>query len=135
MIRLTYAVLLILRAWFRRELLDGLRKRGFKLNSGFKGTGFGLLAWKRAGGYYLGAASPAVANEDLRLKKLVDIITDVGGSQLIIDGKIKLKNDSQIKGFTETGLKFENGSELPADVVVFATGCVYLYLLGPYSCD
>jgi NAD(P)H-nitrite reductase large subunit len=41
---------------------------------------------------------------------------------MIIDGKIKLKNDSQIAEFTETGIKFENGSELPADVVVFATG-------------
>ena len=48
--------------------------------------------------------------------------TDVGGSQYIIDGKIKLKNDSQIKEFTENGLKFENGSELNTDVVVFCTG-------------
>jgi hypothetical protein len=47
---------------------------------------------------------------------------DVGASQLIIDGKIKLKNDSFIERFTNTGIKFENGSELPADVVVFATG-------------
>ncbi|KAF8623715.1 hypothetical protein AX17_007412 [Amanita inopinata Kibby_2008] len=46
----------------------------------------------------------------------------MGASQLIIDGKIKLKNDSQIKAFTETGLLFENGSELPADVIVFCTG-------------
>ena len=46
----------------------------------------------------------------------------MGGSQYIIDGKIKLKNDSQIKEFTESGLKFENGSELPADVVIFCTG-------------
>ncbi|KAF8896687.1 hypothetical protein BD779DRAFT_1497248 [Infundibulicybe gibba] len=49
---------------------------------------------------------------------------DVGGSQYIIDGKIKLKNDSNIKEFTETGLKFENGSNLLADVVVFSTGGV-----------
>jgi hypothetical protein len=48
--------------------------------------------------------------------------TDVGASQLIIDGKIKLKNDSHIERFTETGIKFQNGSELPADVVIFATG-------------
>lgn len=41
---------------------------------------------------------------------------------MIIDGKIKLKNDSQIEKFTKTGIKFENGTELPADVVVFATG-------------
>jgi NAD(P)H-nitrite reductase large subunit len=41
---------------------------------------------------------------------------------MIVDGKIKLKNDSLIERFTPTGLRFENGSELPADVVLFATG-------------
>ncbi|KAG6860939.1 hypothetical protein C0995_005769 [Termitomyces sp. Mi166 len=47
---------------------------------------------------------------------------DTGASQLIADGKIKLKTGSLLESFTETGLKFEDGSELPADVVVFATG-------------
>ena len=47
---------------------------------------------------------------------------DVGASQLIIDGKIKLKNDSKMSHFSENGLVFEDGSELPADVVIFATG-------------
>jgi len=47
---------------------------------------------------------------------------DTGGSKLIAEGKIKLKSDSQIESFTETGIKFENGTELAADVVVFATG-------------
>lgn len=37
-----------------REVLDGLRNRGFKLNEGILGTGFALLAWNNAGGYYLG---------------------------------------------------------------------------------
>jgi len=82
------------------ELLDGLRSVGFKLTNGIQGTGFGLLAWNKAGGYYL----------------------DTGASQLIVDKKIKLKNDSNISEITETGLKFGNGSELPADVIVFATG-------------
>jgi len=48
--------------------------------------------------------------------------TDVGASQLIIDGKIKLKNDAQIARFTQNGLEFEDGSTLDADAVVFATG-------------
>lgn len=39
-----------------------------------------------------------------------------------MDGKIKIKSDSQISEFTPTGLKFENGSELEAEVVVFCTG-------------
>ncbi|KAK2460133.1 hypothetical protein APHAL10511_007812 [Amanita phalloides] len=84
-----------------KEILEGLRKRGFRMNNGYKNaSGFFLLAWTKAGGYYL----------------------DTGASQLIIDGKIKLKNDSQIEAFTESGLLFENGSELQADVVVFSTG-------------
>lgn len=46
----------------------------------------------------------------------------MGASRLIADGKIKLKNDSQIKELTESGILFENGSEVLADVVVCATG-------------
>ncbi|KAF8345497.1 hypothetical protein F5887DRAFT_1158732 [Amanita rubescens] len=83
-----------------RDLLDALHKRGFRTNQGIHGTGFLILVWTKASGYYL----------------------DVGASQLIADGKIKLKNDSQITEYTETGLLFEDGSRLPADVVVFATG-------------
>ncbi|KAG6867785.1 hypothetical protein C0993_011115 [Termitomyces sp. T159_Od127] len=83
-----------------KDLLDALRARGFKVNFGTKGTGFLMLAWMKAGGYYL----------------------DTGTSQLIADGKIKLKAGGSIESFTETGLKFDDGSELPADVVIFATG-------------
>ena len=57
---------------------------------------------RRGGGYYL----------------------DVGASRLVIDGKIKLKNDSVIKRFTKTGFEFEDGSTVDADVILFATGCV-----------
>jgi hypothetical protein len=46
---------------------------------------------------------------------------------MIIDGKIKLKNDAQISRFTEKGLEFEDGSTLDADAVVFATGWVNLF--------
>lgn len=103
-----------------RDLLDGLKKIGFKLSTGIDGSGFPLLAWERAGGYYFGK-TPKVFNIERILLKFI-VLTDVGASQLVIDGKIKLKNDSPIKEFTPTGLKFENGSELPADVILFATG-------------
>jgi hypothetical protein len=33
----------------QRDLLDALRSRGFQLNDGIHGTGFGFLAWSRAG--------------------------------------------------------------------------------------
>jgi len=83
-----------------REMIDGLTKRGFKLNWGENGSGAIYLAWTKAGGYYY----------------------DVGASQMIIDGRIKLKNDSLIERFTKTGIRFEDGSELKCDVVIFATG-------------
>jgi hypothetical protein len=44
---------------------------------------------------------------------------------MIIDGKIKLKADSEIENFTKKGLKFKDGSELEADGVIFATGFVF----------
>ena len=68
-----------------------------------------------------------------KLTKIVYTHTDVGGSQYIIDGKIKLKNDSQIQGFTTNGLKFEDGSEIETDVVVFCTGFVHSYYASYHS--
>ena len=47
---------------------------------------------------------------------------DTGASQLVIDGKIKLKNDSLIQRLVEDGLIFENGTKLEADAIVCATG-------------
>ena len=47
---------------------------------------------------------------------------------MIIDGKIKVKNDAQIERFTKTGLRFTNGTEVETDVVMFATGYVNLFL-------
>jgi NAD(P)H-nitrite reductase large subunit len=49
--------------------------------------------------------------------------TETGASQLIVDGKIKLKSGPQIEKFTEHAIQFDDGSELEVDVVVFATGC------------
>ncbi len=85
-----------------RQLLEGLKKVGFRTYLGDGGCGFLAMAKRRGGGYYL----------------------DVGASQMVADGKIKLKNDSPIKRYTKTGLEFEDGSTLDADVILFATGCV-----------
>ena len=41
-----------------REWLDGLRRVGFRLNTGIDDTGFMLLVWSKAGGYHFGADSP-----------------------------------------------------------------------------
>lgn len=43
-----------------RDILDGLKKVGFKLGTGIQGTGFGRLAWSKAGGYYLGSSTSSL---------------------------------------------------------------------------
>ena len=47
---------------------------------------------------------------------------DHGASQAIVEGKIKVKNDSVISEFVEEGIKFEDGSVLTADIIILATG-------------
>lgn len=63
--------------------------------------------------------SHVLRGESLMLHKR---LIDVGGSQAIIDGRIKLKSSGQISRFTKNGLLFDDGSTLDADVVIFATG-------------
>ena len=46
---------------------------------------------------------------------------DVGASELVADGKIKLAK-GQADHLTETSVVLDNGQELPADLVVYATG-------------
>ncbi|KAJ7828033.1 hypothetical protein B0H14DRAFT_2594846 [Mycena olivaceomarginata] len=75
-----------------RELLDGLRRVSYKLNKGIKDTGFLLLLKQKGGGHYF----------------------NIGASDLLISGKIKLKNDSLIDKFTADGLQFENGAADPS---------------------
>ncbi|EXJ60082.1 hypothetical protein A1O7_04232 [Cladophialophora yegresii CBS 114405] len=47
---------------------------------------------------------------------------DIGASAHIVRGEIKVKSGVPITNFTPHGLKFQDGSELRADVVVIATG-------------
>ena len=45
---------------------------------------------------------------------------DKGGADLIADGKIIVKSGVSPRSFTEQGLLMSDGSEIIADVVVFA---------------
>ena len=47
---------------------------------------------------------------------------DVGASQLVIDGKIKLKSGVEVDHIAENSVVFSDGSQLPADLIVYATG-------------
>ena len=46
---------------------------------------------------------------------------DIGASQLIIDGKIKLAA-GQVEEILPDGVRLDNGRVIPADVIVYATG-------------
>lgn len=88
-------------AHVEKDTLDGLRRAGFALDFGHDGAGIARAYYTNGGGYYI----------------------DVGCSQLIIDGKIKVKRSPEgISGFTERGLDLKDGSSLDADIVVLATG-------------
>ncbi|UKZ76801.1 hypothetical protein TrVFT333_004513 [Trichoderma virens FT-333] len=84
-----------------KDIIDGLINAGFQLDYAEDGSGIYRKYITRGGGYYI----------------------DVGCSQLIIDGKVKVKpNPGGIKSFIPDGLLLADGSELKADIVVMATG-------------
>ncbi|MFK5977833.1 MAG: NAD(P)/FAD-dependent oxidoreductase [Rhizobiaceae bacterium] len=76
-----------------------LEKAGFQLDWGADGSGLFMKYLRRGSGYYI----------------------DVGASQLIIDGKIKLAQ-GQITEVVEDGVILGDGTKLEADVVIYATG-------------
>ncbi|KAK3372639.1 dimethylaniline monooxygenase (N-oxide forming) [Podospora didyma] len=82
------------------DMLAGLENAGFKVDKGPNDSGLFPKYMQRGGGYYI----------------------DVGTSQLIIDGKISVKQGQEIAEVLPHGLKFADGTELEADEIVFATG-------------
>ncbi len=77
-----------------------LEKTGFMLDWGDDESGLSLKYLRRGSGYYI----------------------DVGASDLIIDGKIKLKSGMPVERITKNSVILSDGSELPADLIVYATG-------------
>ena len=77
-----------------------LEKAGFQLDWGADGSGLFMKYLRRGSGYYI----------------------DVGACDLIIDGSIKLKSGSDIDHLTESSVVLKDGTELPADLIVYATG-------------
>ncbi|MBR0926989.1 NAD(P)/FAD-dependent oxidoreductase [Bradyrhizobium diazoefficiens] len=82
------------------ELLDGLARVGFKLDFGEAGTGWQFKYLTRGGGYYF----------------------NVGCSNLIVEGKIRLRQFADIESFVTEGARMKDGSTLAADLVVLSTG-------------
>jgi putative flavoprotein involved in K+ transport len=82
------------------EFYDRLEKRGFMLDFGDDGSGLFMKYLRRGSGYYI----------------------DVGASDLVADGKIKLKSGVDVVELKEHSVLLSDGSELDADLVVYATG-------------
>ena len=82
-----------------KDLYDRLESVGFMLDFGEDGSGLFCRYLRRGSGYYI----------------------DVGASELIANGDIKLKT-GQVERFSENGVVMADGSEVAADVVVMATG-------------
>jgi putative flavoprotein involved in K+ transport len=51
-----------------------------------------------------------------------DWLEDVGGSEAIADGRIKLINGSPISRISSQAVVLNDGREIPADVIILATG-------------
>ena len=81
------------------EFYSQLEAAGFELDFGVDGSGLFLKYLRRGSGYYI----------------------DVGASQLIIDGRVKLAS-GQVSKITGNAVVMADGTELEADVIVYATG-------------
>src|SRR6185503_511134 len=82
------------------DFYDRLEKAGFMLDFGEDGSGLFMKYLRRGSGYYI----------------------DVGASELVADGKIKLKSGVSIKEIKPHSVVLTDGKELPADLIVYATG-------------
>ncbi|MDU9004589.1 NAD(P)/FAD-dependent oxidoreductase [Sedimentitalea todarodis] len=81
------------------DFYAGLEKAGFELDWGDDGSGLFMKYLRRGSGYYI----------------------DVGASQLIIDGEVKLVK-GQVDHFEADAVVLADGTRLEADLVVMATG-------------
>ena len=83
-----------------KALLDGLERVGFRLDFGNDGTGWQFKYLSRGGGYYF----------------------NVGCSDLVVSGAIRLAQFSDVDRFVAEGARLKSGDTLKADLVVLATG-------------
>ncbi len=83
-----------------RKLIKALEARGFKIWYGEDETGFQMMYLRYGGGYYF----------------------NVGCSELIISGAVKLMQFADIDRFVAQGALFKDGSTVPAELLVLATG-------------
>ncbi len=82
-----------------RDFYARMEAAGFDLDFGDDGSGLFLKYLRRGSGYYI----------------------DVGAAELVADGKVKLAK-GQVDHLTEDSVVLADGTELEADLIVYATG-------------
>jgi putative flavoprotein involved in K+ transport len=82
------------------DLYARLEQAGFMLDFGVDGSGLFMKYLRRGSGYYI----------------------DVGASELVANGSIKLKSRVNIERINPNSVTLSDGTELPADLIVYATG-------------
>jgi putative flavoprotein involved in K+ transport len=82
------------------DLYARLEKAGFMLDFGPDGSGLFMKYLRRGSGYYI----------------------DVGASELVANGSIKLRSGVSIERINPRSVTLSDGTELPADLLVYATG-------------
>ena len=82
------------------DLYARLEKAGFMLDFGVDGSGLFMKYLRRGSGYYI----------------------DVGASELVANGSIKLRSGVTIQHINPKSVTLSDGTELPADLIVYATG-------------
>ena len=82
------------------DLYGRLEKAGFMLDFGPDGSGLFMKYLRRGSGYYI----------------------DVGASELVANGSIKLKSRVNIERINPHSVTLTDGTELAADLLVYATG-------------
>jgi hypothetical protein len=83
-----------------KAMLDSLNKAGFETYFGRDNTGFHMMYLRGEGGYYI----------------------NVGCAELISNGDVGVIQDRDAERFVAEGLRMKDGSIIPCDVVVLATG-------------
>ncbi len=83
-----------------KDMIDGLKSIGFKHDMGEDETGHQIKYYRRGGGYNL----------------------DAGSSALMIKGEIGLLQFDRIDRFTADGALLVDGTIVPADLIILATG-------------
>ena len=82
------------------DLYTRLEAAGFMLDFGPDGSGLTMKYLRRGSGYYI----------------------DVGASELVANGSIKLRSGVSIDRIGPHSVTLTDGTELPADLIVYATG-------------